>query len=132
MPRRSSRPGPTPASPRCGCCFPRTACLSAPSPAAIPTSSRARAPPRRGARGRAAHGAREPSRSPPRGFRGTTMTWLTAHLYDLLRGLHIIAVIAWMAGQLYLPRLYVYHTGAAVGSELDETFKVMEAKLLRI
>ena len=52
--------------------------------------------------------------------------------YDLLRGLHIIAVMAWMAGQLYLPRLYVYHSKAQVGSEMDETFKVMEAKLLRI
>ena len=52
--------------------------------------------------------------------------------YNLLRGLHIIAVIAWMAGLLYLPRLYVYHTRAAPGSEMDETFKVMEAKLLKI
>ncbi|MGH8336108.1 MAG: CopD family protein, partial [Gammaproteobacteria bacterium] len=42
------------------------------------------------------------------------------------------AVIAWMAGLLYLPRLFAYHTAAAVGSEMDETFKVMEAKLLRI
>ena len=52
--------------------------------------------------------------------------------YNLFRGLHLIAVIAWMAGLLYLPRLYVYHTRAAAGSELDETFKVMERKLLRI
>lgn len=52
--------------------------------------------------------------------------------FDLIRGLHIIAVIAWMAGLLYLPRLYVYHTRATPGSELDETFKVMELKLLRI
>jgi putative membrane protein len=52
--------------------------------------------------------------------------------YDLLRGLHIIAVIAWMAGQLYLPRLFAYHTKAPIGSEMDETFKVMELKLLRI
>ena len=59
------------------------------------------------------------------------MSWLK-NPYDLLRGLHIIAVMAWMAGQLYLPRLYVYHSKAAVGSEMDETFKVMEAKLLRI
>jgi protoporphyrinogen IX oxidase len=54
------------------------------------------------------------------------------HYYNLLRGLHIVAVIAWMAGMLYLPRLYVYHTRAAAGSEMDETFKVMESKLLRI
>ena len=54
------------------------------------------------------------------------------HYYNLLRGLHIVAVIAWMAGMLYLPRLYVYHTRAAAGSEMDETFKVMETKLLRM
>jgi putative membrane protein len=59
------------------------------------------------------------------------MTWLAEH-YDLLRGLHIIAVIAWMAGLLYLPRLFAYHTKAAIGSEMDATFQVMEAKLLRI
>jgi protoporphyrinogen IX oxidase len=52
--------------------------------------------------------------------------------YNLLRGLHIIAVIAWMAGLLYLPRLFAYHTRAAPGSEMDETFKTMEVKLLRI
>jgi putative membrane protein len=59
------------------------------------------------------------------------MTWFANH-YDLLRGLHIIAVIAWMAGMLYLPRLYVYHAGTAAGSELDLTFQTMERKLLRI
>lgn len=52
--------------------------------------------------------------------------------YDLLRGLHILAVIAWMAGLLYLPRLYAYHVGATRGSEMDETFKTMELKLYRI
>lgn len=52
--------------------------------------------------------------------------------FDLIRGLHIVAVIAWMAGLLYLPRLYVYHTRATPGSEMDETFKLMELKLLRI
>jgi putative membrane protein len=52
--------------------------------------------------------------------------------YNVVRGLHIVAVIAWMAGMMYLPRLFAYHTGAAAGSELDETFKVMEVKLLRI
>jgi putative membrane protein len=52
--------------------------------------------------------------------------------YRVVLGLHIIAVIAWMAGLLYLPRLYVYHTKAAAGSEMDETFKVMELKLLRM
>jgi len=52
--------------------------------------------------------------------------------YDLLRGLHIIAVIAWMAGLLYLPRLFAYHTASAPGSETEATFTVMERKLLRI
>jgi putative membrane protein len=57
-------------------------------------------------------------------------------LYNWLLALHIIAVIAWMAGMLYLPRLFVYHAkalqeGAAKGSELSETFKVMERRLLR-
>lgn len=56
--------------------------------------------------------------------------WLASH-YDLLRGLHILAVIAWMAGMLYLPRLYVYHCGAIPGGEADQTFKVMERRLLR-
>jgi protoporphyrinogen IX oxidase len=56
---------------------------------------------------------------------------LIAH-YNFLRGLHIIAVIAWMSGMLYLPRLFAYHTRAEAGSQMDETFKVMEVKLLRI
>ena len=49
-----------------------------------------------------------------------------------LKALHIMAVIAWMAGLFYLPRLYVYHAEAKAGSELSETFKVMEQRLLRI
>src|SRR4029077_5761320 len=53
-------------------------------------------------------------------------------VYTLLRGLHILAVIAWMAGLLYLPRLFAYHTAAQPGSEMDLTFQTMEAKLLRI
>ena len=48
-----------------------------------------------------------------------------------LLALHIIAIIAWMAGMLYLPRLYVYHADAPVGSEMSETFKVMERRLLK-
>ena len=52
-------------------------------------------------------------------------------LYSWLLALHIIAVIAWMAGMLYLPRLYVYHAEAKPGSELSETFKVMERRLMR-
>jgi putative membrane protein len=52
-------------------------------------------------------------------------------VYEWLKALHIISVIAWMAGMLYLPRLFVYHCSAPVGSELSETFKVMERRLLR-
>lgn len=53
--------------------------------------------------------------------------------YDLLRGLHIIAVIAWMAGMMFLPRLYAYHTETAPpGSEFDAHFQGWEARLLRI
>ena len=52
-------------------------------------------------------------------------------LYLWLKSLHIFAVIAWMAGMLYLPRLFVYHADAAVGSKESETFKVMERRLLR-
>jgi putative membrane protein len=51
--------------------------------------------------------------------------------YDWIKALHVIAVISWMAGMLYLPRLFVYHCGVAIGSEASETFKVMERKLLR-
>ena len=51
--------------------------------------------------------------------------------YDLLRGLHILSVIAWMAGLLYLPRLFAYHVKAAAGSEMDLTFQTMERKLYR-
>ena len=51
--------------------------------------------------------------------------------YDWIKAAHVIAVIAWMAGMLYLPRLYVYHAGAKPGSELSETFKVMERRLMR-
>ncbi len=52
--------------------------------------------------------------------------------YLWIQAIHVIAVIAWMAGLLYLPRLFVYHTKAAKGSEQSETFKVMEHKLLKI
>ena len=48
-----------------------------------------------------------------------------------LKSLHIVALAAWMAGMWYLPRLLVYHSEAAVGSELSETFKRMERRLLR-
>ena len=48
-----------------------------------------------------------------------------------LKALHIISVISWMAGLLYLPRLFVYHCGVEAGSEASETFKVMERRLAR-
>lgn len=51
-------------------------------------------------------------------------------MYLWVKALHIIAVIAWMAGMLYLPRLFVYHAAAGVGSEQSETFKTMEHRLL--
>jgi protoporphyrinogen IX oxidase len=52
-------------------------------------------------------------------------------MYLWLKAFHIIAVISWMAGMLYLPRLFVYHADAAAGSEQSETFKVMERRLLK-
>jgi len=52
--------------------------------------------------------------------------------YPWFRALHLIAVFAWMAGMFYLPRLYVYHAQAEKGSELSETLKVMERRLLRL
>lgn len=52
-------------------------------------------------------------------------------LYPLIKTLHIISFTCWMAGMFYLPRLFVYHANAAKGSELSETLKIMERKLLR-
>ena len=52
-------------------------------------------------------------------------------MYQWLLAFHIIAVIAWMAGMLYLPRLFVYHCEADPGSMQSETFKVMERRLLK-
>lgn len=57
--------------------------------------------------------------------------WLAGG-YEWLVALHVIAVIAWMAGLFYLPRLFVYHAEVEAGSQTAETFKVMERKLLRI
>lgn len=48
-----------------------------------------------------------------------------------IKALHIVAVVAWMAGLLYLPRLFVYHAASQPSSEQSETFKVMERRLLR-
>lgn len=51
--------------------------------------------------------------------------------YPLLKALHILSFVSWMAAMFYLPRLYVYHATALPGGELDETLKIMERKLLR-
>jgi putative membrane protein len=51
---------------------------------------------------------------------------------DWIKAFHVIAVIAWMSGMLYLPRLFVYHTQAAPGTSESERFKVMETKLLKV
>ena len=51
--------------------------------------------------------------------------------YEWVKALHIISVIAWMAGLLYLPRLYVYHAMVEAGSVRAETFKLMERRLLK-
>jgi putative membrane protein len=63
---------------------------------------------------------------------GLLMWWHPAGLYPWLKAAHVIAVIAWMAGMLYLPRLFVYHCTAAPHSAQSETFKVMEQRLLRV
>ena len=52
-------------------------------------------------------------------------------IYLCIKAAHIIAVVAWMAGILYLPRLFVYHAMQTPGSEVSGTFKVMERRLLR-
>lgn len=55
--------------------------------------------------------------------------WLTA-FYPWIKSAHIIAVVAWIAGLLYLPRLFVYHAMAPIDSDLSQTFKIMERRLL--
>jgi putative membrane protein len=52
-------------------------------------------------------------------------------MYPWIKALHIMAIIAWMAGLLYLPRLFIYHCRAAAGSDQSETFKIMERRLFR-
>ena len=61
----------------------------------------------------------------------TVMTETLSGLYPWIKALHVVAVISWMAGLLYLPRLFVYHCAAEPGSTQSETFKVMERRLLR-
>ncbi len=55
-----------------------------------------------------------------------------AQYYEWFKVLHVISMISWMVGLLYLPRLYVYHAKVAIGSEMDKTFQLMELRLLRI
>ncbi|MDX3808096.1 protoporphyrinogen oxidase HemJ [Bosea thiooxidans] len=52
-------------------------------------------------------------------------------MYEWIKAFHVMAVISWMAGMLYLPRLMVYHAEAQIGSIQSETFKVMERRLLK-
>jgi putative membrane protein len=59
------------------------------------------------------------------------MNWLL-DVYPWVKALHVISVIAWMAGMLYLPRLFVYHCDVAPGTAESERFKVMEGRLLRL
>ena len=51
--------------------------------------------------------------------------------YDIITALHILSVISWMVGLLYLPRLFVYHADSGIGTVRAETFKVMERRLLK-
>jgi putative membrane protein len=57
--------------------------------------------------------------------------WFLTPVYPWIKALHVIAMVAWMAGMLYLPRLYVYHCETVPGSVESERFKVMEQRLLR-
>lgn len=52
------------------------------------------------------------------------------NVFTIVKSLHIIFVISWLAGLLYLPRLFLYHSKAEIGSEMDKTFQIMEKKLL--
>jgi protoporphyrinogen IX oxidase len=63
---------------------------------------------------------------------GLLVLWRPSGFYPWLKAAHVIAIIAWMAGMLYLPRLFVYHCEAEPGSKQSETFKVMERRLLTV
>ncbi|HEY8194002.1 MAG TPA: protoporphyrinogen oxidase HemJ [Hyphomicrobium sp.] len=63
---------------------------------------------------------------------GLAMLIFGAAAYPWVKAFHVIAVISWLAGMLYLPRLFVYHAEVPVGSPQSETFKVMEQRLLNI
>ncbi len=60
------------------------------------------------------------------------MVILGPDAYLWIKSAHVIAIISWMAGMLYLPRLFIYHCEAPEGSQQSETFKIMEGRLLRI
>jgi protoporphyrinogen IX oxidase len=66
-----------------------------------------------------------------RARRSAMYEWITITAYPWIKALHVVAVISWMAGMLYLPRLFVYHCDAEAGSKQSETFKVMERRLLK-
>ncbi len=66
------------------------------------------------------------------GLTASVMLALGQAAYPWVKAVHVMAIIAWMAGMLYLPRLFVYHAEAPAGSELSETLKVMERRLLTI
>ena len=63
---------------------------------------------------------------------GLLILRLGADAYPWIKAIHVIAIISWMAGMLYLPRLFVYHSEVPVGSAQSETFKVMEQRLLTL
>jgi putative membrane protein len=62
---------------------------------------------------------------------GGLAIWHPSGVYPWVKSVHVMAVISWMAGMLYLPRLFVYHCEAEPGSRQSETFKIMERRLLR-
>lgn len=66
------------------------------------------------------------------GAAAALILWQPSGLFLWLKAAHVVAVTAWMAGMFYLPRLFVYHCEAEPGSQLSETFKVMERRLLTI
>lgn len=63
---------------------------------------------------------------------GILVLWRPSGLYLWLKAAHVVAIIAWMAGMLYLPRLFVYHCEAEPGSKQSETFKLMERRLMNV
>lgn len=60
------------------------------------------------------------------------MVWNPPELYIWIKAVHVIAIISWMAGLVYLPRLFVYHSDSTVGSDRSETLKLMESRLYRL